>query len=151
MLHDGATGGFHSVLRVNPKARFARVELVNQSAAVVRQQSVVTKIEGPLAPLVGTWKGLLVAGPKIKLRLEWVVEETPKGDLRCQLFSPDQHDQPIPVNKATLSERRLSFEVGAVGGRFEGTLNEAGDILDGTWSQGPNTLPLRLKRDSLAE
>jgi hypothetical protein len=61
------------------------------------------------------------------------------------LISVDQGNQPIPIDTITIKGRQLKFEVRLVGGTFLGALGANGEI-SGNWSQGPNSLPLTLKR-----
>jgi len=44
----------------------------------------------------------------------------------------------------TQSGSVLTFVVGPIGGRYEGTIKDA--QIDGAWTQGPQSFPLTLKR-----
>jgi pimeloyl-ACP methyl ester carboxylesterase len=61
--------------------------------------------------------------------------------------SLDQGARDLPIDSIQLENRRLVFTMRAIGGRYEGELGESGELV-GTWSQGANSLPLTLRRDS---
>lgn len=95
-------------------------------------------------PLEGTWQGLLDAGAA-KLRV--VFHVTVDGDAyAATMDSPDQGVAGITVSEVRVDGTSVQFVVPAVSGGFEGTLQEDADVLEGTWSQGAASLPLRLER-----
>ena len=89
--------------------------------------------------LAGNWKGALDVG-QAKLRLLFKVSRTPAGVLPAKLDSLDQGET------ITVKENTVRLEVKTVKGVYEGTLDEAGKKLTGTWRQGPQSLPLTLER-----
>ena len=93
----------------------------------------------------GTWTGALQVGP-VKLRLVFHVRADSTGQLAATLDSPDQGATGIPLDRVTLDGRTLQMEAVNLGGRYDGTFNEDGTRLEGTWSQGGNSLPLVLER-----
>lgn len=95
--------------------------------------------------LVGRWEGSL-STPQGSLRLVFEVAEAEAG-LTARMFSPDQTPQAIPVESVSVDEGTVTFAVTAIpgGARFEGALNDEG-ALDGTWFQGPASLPLVLRK-----
>lgn len=108
-------------------------------------QSAVDVVEAP-APavteesLVGTWGGSL-ATPMARLPV--AVHITRKdGALDSTVDSPVQGAIGIPTTGSALIDGRFSFEVPSIGGRYEGTVTEG--QIDGTWSQGPSSIPLVL-------
>lgn len=95
----------------------------------------------------GVWQGKLsVSG--IELRLVVKINKKPDGALAGTLDSIDQGAKDIPLDTVAFSNGTLRIELKSIGGVYEGTLNSAGTELTGTWTQGPNSLPLVLKRDA---
>jgi pimeloyl-ACP methyl ester carboxylesterase len=95
--------------------------------------------------IVGLWQGSLRSGP-VELRLVFHVDVHEDGSLEASLDSLDQGAMGIPVSAVSANDGKARFEVPAVKGGFEGTFNNDGSELDGTWSQGGGSLPLVLKR-----
>lgn len=97
------------------------------------------------ADVAGRWEGLLVlpqgAGA---LAIVFEIEEGEEG-LVTTMYSPDQTDQAIPTGSTAFEDGRLVVEIPAIQGRFEGTLNDEGEM-EGTWYQGPMSLPLTLEK-----
>jgi hypothetical protein len=62
--------------------------------------------------------------------------------------SPDQNASDIPVAKITVEDLKVTLDVAAVGGSYEGTLDPAKNEIDGTWKQSGQTLPLLLKKEA---
>ena len=92
--------------------------------------------------MLGTWEGTLdVNGTTLRLRL--VLANGPDGATGT-LVSLDQNNAEIPVVAITEQGTHLKVTAPMIGGAFEGDLK--GDALIGTWSQGPGTLPLTLKK-----
>ena len=90
----------------------------------------------------GTWEGTLdVGGTTLRLSLELVNKD---GGATGTLVSIDQGNAAIPLSVITLADAHLTFTVPGVGGSYVGDLKD-GQIV-GTWSQGPGSLPLTLKR-----
>ena len=145
-LHDGATGGFQSVIRLRPHQKFARIELVNQSTGFTNAQRTQPDIQGDVAALQGIWEGLLTVTPKYALRIEIHIEQLSDGKLSCNMYSLDQHQEPIPINTIELNkDSNLHFTVRSVNGSYSGTLQPDGKTLKGEWTQG-STLKLDLKK-----
>jgi hypothetical protein len=98
--------------------------------------------------LPGTWEGALVAGPN-KLRVVLEVNQTADGVYLGTLVSLDQGGVRISLDKIEVSEDKVRLEARAVGGSFEGVLNEDRTRLKGTWTQG-QPLPLEFVRTAKA-
>ena len=96
--------------------------------------------------VVGDWAGTLTNGPA-QLRLVLHITAAKDGSLTATLDSVDQGANGIPVTSATLAGSKLSLSVEAVpgGGAYEGTVNKDASEIDGTWSQGPQTMALNFK------
>lgn len=90
----------------------------------------------------GNWEGTLdVGGQTLRLTLELTNKD---GGATGTLVSVDQGNATIPLSVITQKETHLSFTVPGVGGSYAGDLKD-GQIV-GTWTQGPASLPLTLKR-----
>jgi hypothetical protein len=61
------------------------------------------------------------------------------------VVTPDGSGVEIPI-AIKQSGSNLTLDVPSIGANYVGALNAAGEIV-GTWTQGPNGLPLTLKRD----
>jgi hypothetical protein len=94
--------------------------------------------------LQGYWQGTVTIGP-VKTRIAFKIAEVANGKYRAELDSVDQGATGIPVTTVTYQAPTLHIDVVGVAGTFDGTVARAGEI-DGTWKQGPNTLPVVLKR-----
>jgi uncharacterized protein (TIGR03435 family) len=96
--------------------------------------------------LTGTWQGTLALPNGRELR---VVTKIAKGDgaaLRGQFFSIDQPGPPVPISQITLQGTTVKMAIPGIGGSYEGKLDSDAANIAGNWSQGPNPLPLNLKR-----
>jgi hypothetical protein len=102
------------------------------------------KTSPPVAKeFAGTWEGTLEAGQTLRLKV--IIANGPEG-ATAKMISVDQGGAEIPVSAITQKDARLSLEVKAVNGGYEGELNKEGATLTGTWTQGGNSLPLVLKK-----
>ncbi|MBL8176120.1 MAG: alpha/beta fold hydrolase [Bryobacterales bacterium] len=98
------------------------------------------------AGIEGHWQGTLDAGAA-RLRLALHIEKEASGSLSGKMDSIDQGANGIPLSAVALTEdRAVSFTIPAIGGSYKGKLNAAGDAIDGTWTQGPASLPLGFRR-----
>jgi pimeloyl-ACP methyl ester carboxylesterase len=95
--------------------------------------------------LAGTWLGPLKVGV-VELRLALKIKLSNAGELSATLDSIDQNAKDLAVNTITFSDGQLVAELNAIGGKFVGKLSDDGQNLVGTWTQGPNELPLTLKK-----
>jgi hypothetical protein len=106
---------------------------------VPRQNSVLPK------ELEGDWEGSLQAGTRT-LRLVLGLKPDASGRAVATLLSPDQTAQPIPVSNVTIEGDSLSLDIKLIAGGFKGTIGGDKSEIAGTWTQGPNNLPLTFKR-----
>jgi hypothetical protein len=92
--------------------------------------------------LEGAWEGTLDAnGTKLRL----VLKLANKDDAATgTLTSLDQGGIELPVSSIVQTASHLAVTVPSVSGAFEGDLKEG--RLDGTWTQGPASLPLVLTK-----
>ena len=96
------------------------------------------------SPAVGHWVGTLDLGP-IALTLILHVDEG-EGGLEARLDSPDQGKDHMEVERISLEGRTLRFESPKILATYEGTLDEQGDSIDGTFTQAGRATPLVLKK-----
>jgi hypothetical protein len=95
--------------------------------------------------ITGNWLGTLDTGA-VKLRLLFKIGQTSSGVLTAKLDSLDQGARDIPVETITVKSNTVRLDVKTVQGVYEGSLDEAGKKITGTWQQGPQSLPLTLER-----
>jgi len=95
--------------------------------------------------IAGDWQGTLKTGVGAELRLVLHISKGSDGTLTATLDSVDQGANGIPVKSASLKDSKLSLDVEAVHGTYEGTVAADGKTISGTWSQG-KPLPLEFKR-----
>jgi hypothetical protein len=99
-------------------------------------------------PVVGTWQGSLPNGMGGQIRVVLKVRQTAEGALTATMDSPDQNASDIPVAKITVETGKMTLDVAAVGGSYEGMLDPAKDEIAGTWKQSGQALPLLFKREA---
>jgi len=93
---------------------------------------------------VGDWSGVLDGGVQ-KLRMVVHISRSPAGEWTGTMDSPDQGAKGIPFDSVLVNDARIALVMSRIGGRYQGTLSEAGTI-NGHWSQGGMSLPLDLAR-----
>ncbi|MGB9466592.1 MAG: hypothetical protein WBR10_15905, partial [Candidatus Acidiferrum sp.] len=97
--------------------------------------------------LAGTWKGEL-GEASAKLHIVLTITKLTGGEFSGQLHSVDQGST-IPMENITLKGDAVRFEVKAIGGVYEGTLNATRAEFAGTWTQsGVPGQPLMFTRDT---
>ena len=74
------------------------------------------------------------------------IQVKPDGSFSGTFVSLDQSGAAIPLSRISQEKGRVTIEVGAIGGRYEGTLNRDGSQIDGRWMQGGVSLALVMKR-----
>lgn len=90
--------------------------------------------------LDGDWTGKLEAGGATLTVIFHI--KTADGKTTVTLDSPDQNTAGIPVNSIARDGQKVSMDVAAVMGSYQGTLAADGKSIAGTWSQLDNALPL---------
>jgi fermentation-respiration switch protein FrsA (DUF1100 family) len=91
----------------------------------------------------GAWMGSLEAGA-IKLRVVFHIVNTEDG-LMATMDSPDQNLNGLPITSVTRDGASLKMEAKQLNGVFEGKIGVDRSSIDGTWTQGGNSLRLVLK------
>lgn len=102
------------------------------------------------ASMVGDWGGTLQVGDQ-GLRLVVHVTEGDDGALSATMDSLDQGAMGIKVDTVELNGDQFRFTISQIRGSYEGTLAEDGSAIEGNWSQGPGSMPLRLDRMAKGE
>ena len=74
-----------------------------------------------------------------KLRIVLKVEKSANG-YAAKFDSLDQGFTDLPIDSIVLEGNKLSFSATKFGINYEGTLNEAGDEIMGTFKQGPGAI-----------
>ncbi len=85
-------------------------------------------------PVEGLWQSALETHG-MRLRLQLHVAHDTDGQLVGALDSLDQQVTGLPAIRMEFKEAAFRFEIPAVAGTFDGTLNPAKNKLIGTWSQ----------------
>ncbi len=119
-----ATGTFTLAWKGEPK-----IEAPPKNAAVGKE-------------LEGAWQGTLeVNGMTLRLNVTLTNQD---GAATGTMVSVDQGGVEVPIGSIVQTGAHLKFTVPMIGGTYEGDLKD-GQIA-GTWSQGPASFPLVLKR-----
>jgi pimeloyl-ACP methyl ester carboxylesterase len=93
----------------------------------------------------GNWNGVLeVQGTQ--LRLVFNISEA-DGDFICTMDSPDQGAKDIPTSSTIVEGQKITIELANMQIKYEGELSEDGSAINGTFNQGPMSLPLSLSRE----
>ena len=121
------------------------LQAINGGARLACGADGVDAAKGESAKVVGVWLGPLKVGP-IELRLALKVTTDDAGKLSAKIDSIDQNAKDIPVDSITFADGTLTAESKLIHGKFVGKLDEGQGTLTGTWTQGPQSLPLVLKK-----
>lgn len=108
--------------------------------------AAVMTIAGPAAAqsAAGDWAGTLVVSDSVRLPLVVHIRQDDAGVLSGTLDSPAQGAAGIPLAGIAVTEGKLTFEVPAISGAYEGMWDETSSSWKGMWSQGGSKLPLAL-------
>ena len=110
----------------------AKVELPKASPAVA-------------AEFVGNWEGTVNFGAPLRLVL---TISNGKDGAEAVMISLDQGNAQIPVSAVIQKGTKLTLDVKAVGGSYEGEMNKEGTEISGTWTQLGNGTALLLKKSA---
>ena len=98
----------------------------------------------PTHNVEGNWLGTLEAGGA-QLRLALKIKKS-ESSYTAKFDSLDQGANDLPIDSIVLDGNKLTFSAEKLGINYEGTLNEAGNEITGTFKQGTNSFPLVFKR-----
>jgi uncharacterized protein (TIGR03067 family) len=104
---------------------------------------VLTRVKPIAKEFAGDWEGALNASGQT-LRIAFKLTNDADGLATGTLVSVDQGNSEGPIAAVLQNGNTLKLVIPAVRGGYEGELKD-GQIA-GTWTQGPNSLPLVLKR-----
>ncbi len=94
----------------------------------------------------GHWKGELEIGQAV-LRLALKIGKATDGAYHGTMDSIDQGAKGIPMSSITFTAPAVRLEWSGLGAQFEGTVNDEGTELTGTFNQGPvKNVPLTFER-----
>ena len=97
--------------------------------------------------VLGIWQGTLhIAQANKDLRIEMKVAKAGDGSLKLTFYSIDQGAQALAASKTAFQDGTLTFLLEMIGGKYEGKMSADGKTITGTWTQGPNGMPLVLTR-----
>lgn len=106
----------------------------------------LVSLAAPKPAVVGDWNGVLDAGGGNSLHIVVHITQAQDGSLSGALDSPDQHATGIKISTITYKEDALHFECSDIGGSYDGKMSSDKSKINGTWSQGGNSLALNLAR-----
>ena len=91
--------------------------------------------------ITGDWQGTLKPAPGAELHLILHISKTAEGSLKASLDSVDQSANGIPISAIAFHDAKLTFASDAIHGNYEGTMNNDGSAIEGSWTQG-SAMPL---------
>jgi uncharacterized protein len=94
--------------------------------------------------VTGSWLGKINTGA-IELRIVFNLSITGKDSLVATLDSPDQGAKGIKLGPVTYKEKTIKISAGALLAEYNGTI-KSDTIMEGTWTQAGNSLPLNLSK-----
>jgi uncharacterized protein (TIGR03435 family) len=121
-------------------SRSANAQTAPSTPAAAPEPAKETHAKGDIS---GDWQGTLQAGRSLRTILQ--IAKTDKG-WSAKMYSIDQGGQPINASSATLDGSTFKYSVDLIGGSYQGTLNADGNSIVGSWTQGPNPIPLTFVR-----
>jgi pimeloyl-ACP methyl ester carboxylesterase len=92
----------------------------------------------------GNWLATLEIGDN-KLRILLKVEKS-ANNYTAKFDSLDQGASDLPIDSIVLEGNKVTFSAAKYGISYEGTLNDKGDEISGTFKQGPGATPLVFRR-----
>lgn len=105
---------------------------------------ITVAAQTPTHNVEGNWLGTLdIAGAKLRLVLKIQKSE---NNYAAKLDSLDQGASDLPIDSIALNGNKLTFSAAKFALNYEGTLNEAGDEISGTFKQSTISAPLVFKR-----
>ena len=112
--------------------------------ANVRHACAQAAAPAAVQDIVATWQGTLHAGQDLRTVLK--ISKADAGGYKADFLSIDQGGQPFPVTKITLEGNIVKYSITPFDLKYEGKLSADGKTIDGTSTQGGNSLPLTFTR-----
>jgi hypothetical protein len=115
---------------------------------------VLTKTTSPIktqhdparpSDIDGTWEGTIEAPQQGKLHVVIHFKNTADG-LMATMDSPDQNMKGWPATSVTRKGSSVKVAMNQISGVFQGKISKGLDSISGDWSQGPENLPLVLRK-----
>jgi uncharacterized protein (TIGR03435 family) len=129
------------------------VAAVEPEPAVALQAQAPAPSPAPSAPtpapthehgdIAGDWQGTLQGQPPLRIILK--ISKANKG-WSAKMYSIDQGARAINASSIALDGSTFKCSVDQIGGSYQGMLSADGSSITGSWTQGPNPLPLTLMR-----
>ncbi len=95
----------------------------------------------------GTWNGILdIQGTQLTIIFNISNEN---DQLTTTMDSPDQGAKGIPTDNTSFVKDSLTIDASALGMKYTGKLSDDGLSIDGTFNQGPMSLPLVLSKEKV--
>ena len=95
--------------------------------------------------ITGDWNGALeIQGMQLRIVFHLTEEN---GKLVATLDSPDQGASGIPMDEATFENNKLTILASKMGMKYTAELNQDQSKIEGTFNQGPMSLPLEMSRE----
>jgi uncharacterized protein (TIGR03435 family) len=110
----------------------------------VNQASAQAAAPSAARDIVGTWQGTLHAGQDLRTVIK--VTKADGGSYKADFYSIDQNPSPIPVSTITLDGSTVKYAITGFDLKYEGKLTADGKSIEGSSTQGGNTLPLNFTR-----
>jgi hypothetical protein len=149
MKGPAGSPGFSGTLSADGKTLDGSLSMGPQPVPLKLTRTGEPKVEVPkpsppvTAEFLGTWEGAINFGGQLRLTL--TISNGTAG-AEAVIVSLDQGNANIPVTTITQKGTKLSLEVKAVGGGYEGEMNKEGTQINGTWSQLGQSTALVLKK-----
>jgi uncharacterized protein (TIGR03435 family) len=125
----------------------ARAQTAAPSPPPAAQSAAAATSAASPTDIVGIWQGTLhIAQANRDLRIELKIAKGSDGAYKLTFYSIDQAGRPFVATKTTFENGTLTFTMDMIGGKYEGKMGPDGKTITGTWTQGPNPLPLNLER-----
>ena len=123
------------------KALFVAGVVLPMLGAIALVVSSAIAAPAPAAPVVGDWQGALSAnGATLHVALH--VTQDKDGKLGGTMDSLDQNAIGLAITAINFKSPDLHFEIGSIGGIYDGKIGKDDTEIAGQWSQGPASLPL---------
>lgn len=119
-----------------------RRNLLVLALALLAVLSVTVSSRAADETVVGDWEGMIAE----QLRVVFHVTTDEEGNLSATLDSPDQGAFGVPFDRVEYAEGQLELGLAAAQASYVGTVSGDASTMEGTWTQGGQSLPLVMKR-----